>query len=572
MRRLLPRAPFSGAFRRAHRMMPISARFLIGAGGLAAFWAGGMISANEFAKLIVLMAVFIYGLAGSVATWTGSPAWLSRIARLTWLLFFADAAVRGVLRAYFGMRPGPGMVLQAVLNTNPGETMEFLQQQWRSIGAGAASLLLAMAAALWLEMRLARRAPAAPAVTRASRIGVSLMLALLVALHFNQTMAKENPLLFWPLRYQAHMQELRDMATLRKQLAELRTQPAEWAVRYHGEDRRTVLWVIGESTNRNNMSLYGYGRPTTPGLDRLRADLTVFDDVVSSESATMGSLMNMLTPASLRQPDAWRTKPDVLQLARAAGYKTFWLSNQAANDGWLSLVAEQADLLRYINNGEGRGENNLDGALLPHVDAALADPAPKKLIVVHLLGAHPTYEMRYPQEFARFDDIEDDIAAALKAAGRSFWIREQRDDYDNAILYGDYVLSEILRRAAAATAGRPAALLFSSDHGQEVGHFRNHAGQAAVENSGYEIPKLLWESPVGAIVGRGRRIPLQGRPYQTDYLDHTVLGLMKVTSAYYQPEHDLLSPQFRPMPRTLRGQPYLASPSACAQPHCHASR
>jgi heptose-I-phosphate ethanolaminephosphotransferase len=553
-------------------MMPISARFLIGAAGLATFWAGGMISANEFAKVAVLMAGCIYGLAGSIAAWTRSPALLGRISRLIWLLFFTDAAVRGFLRAYFGMRPGSGMVLQAVLNTNPGETVEFFTQQWRNVGVGVASLLLSMAAALWLERRLAQRESVRPRHTRASRIGVSVMLVLLVAIHFNKTMARENPVLFWPLRYHAHMQELRDMTALRQQLAQRRAQPAEWAVRYHGEDRRTVVWVIGESTNRNNMSLYGYARPTTPRLDALRGELTVFDDVISSASATMGSLMNMLTPASLQQPHAWQAKPDILQLARAAGFRTFWLSNQAANDGWLGLVAEQADQLRYINNGEGRGENNLDDALLPHVDDALTHPAPKKLIVVHLLGAHPTYDMRYPDSFARFDDVTDGVAIAMKAAGRSFWIRQQRDEYDNAILYGDYVLSEIIRRTGAASAGQAAALLYSSDHGQEVGHNRNHAGQSPTHNSGYEIPMLLWESAVGAVVHPGHKTTLRSRPYQTDHLDHTVLGLMKVTSAYYQPEHDVLGPQFRPMPRRVRGQPYLAGDAGCAQPPCLAVR
>ena len=551
---------------------PITALYLIGIAGLAAFWAGDMLSGNELAKLAVLMAGFIYGLAGSVALWSGSLAWLIRLAGLTWLLFFTDAAIRGFLRAYFGIRPSPGMVLQAVLNTNPGETSEFFIQQWRGLGMSLASLLLAMATALWLARRLRWRDRPLPAPRRAGRVGVTIMLVLLIAMHFNKTMAKENPVLFWPLRYHEHMQELREITVLRAQLAQDRSRPAEWAVRYYGEDQRTVVWVIGESTNRNNMSLYGYARPTTPRLDAMRGGLLVFDDVVSSASATMGSLMNMLTPASLDQPHAWRRKPDVLQLAREAGYKTFWLSNQAANDGWLGLVAEQADVLRYTNNGEGRGENNLDAAVLPHVDTALADPAPKKLIVVHLLGAHPTYDMRYPDNYARFDGMDDLVATAMRAASRSFWIRQQRDEYDNAILYGDHVLSEIVHRAAVANAGKPAALLFSSDHGQEVGHFRNHAGQSPAQTSGYEIPFLIWESRVGAIVSPDGRAALQRRPYQTDHIDHTVLGLMKVDSAYYQPQHDLLSPRFRPTPRRIGALPYLASDPLCAQPPCPAVR
>lgn len=552
--------------------MPITARYLIGLAGLAAFWVAGMLSGNELAKLAVLMAGCIYGLAGSVALWTRSPVWLSRLARLTWLLFFLDAAIRGFLRSYFGIRPAAGMVLQAVLNTNAGETSEFFTQQWRGLGLSLASLLLAMAAALWLEGQLRRRDPLTLPARRASRIGVSVMLVLLVTIHFNKTMAKENPVLFWPLRYQAHMQELRAMTALRAELAQSRTRPAQWAVRYHGEDQRTVIWVIGESTNRHNMSLYGYARATTPRLDAMKDELLVFDDVVSSDSATMGSLMNMLTPASLEQPDAWQTKPDMLQLASAAGYKTFWLSNQTANDGWLALVAEQADVLRYINKGQGRGENNLDAGLLSHVDTALADPAPKKLIVVHLLGTHPTYDMRYPPEFARFDGADDSVAAAMKAAGRSFWIRQQRDEYDNAVLYDDQVLSEIVRRTRAANADKPAALLFSSDHGQEVGHFRNHAGQSPGENSGYEIPFLVWESPVGATVSRDARAALQKRPYQTDHMENTVLGLMKVSSAYYQPEHDVLSSLFRPAPRRIGGHPYQRGTTGCAQPPCLAAR
>ncbi len=109
------------------------------------------------------------------------------------------------------------------------------------------------------------------------------------------------------------------------------------------------------------------------------------------------------------------------------------------------------------------------------------------------------------------------------------------------------------------------ALLFSADHGQEVGHTRNHAGQAPAENNGYEIPFLIWESSIGATVDPTSRVVVQKRPYQTDYLDHTVLGLMRVESTYYQPEHDVLSTRFKSMPRRIGGQPYLVK-APCTQP------
>jgi heptose-I-phosphate ethanolaminephosphotransferase len=74
-------------------------------------------------------------------------------------------------------------------------------------------------------------------------------------------------------------------------------------------------------------------------------------------------------------------------LAREAGFRIHWLSNQPPNDGWLGLVSRRADEQVFINKGSGRGENNFDGNLLPALETALQDPAPKKLIVVHLLGA-----------------------------------------------------------------------------------------------------------------------------------------------------------------------------------------
>jgi hypothetical protein len=49
------------------------------------------------------------------------------------------------------------------------------------------------------------------------------------------------------------------------------------------------------------------------------------------------------------------------------------------------------------------------------------------------------------------------------------------------------------------------------------------------------------------------------RPYQTDFLDDTLLGLMAIASDYHDPRRDILSAAFGPLPwsakRTALGVP-----------------
>ncbi|WP_426469782.1 sulfatase-like hydrolase/transferase, partial [Salmonella enterica] len=89
----------------------------------------------------------------------------------------------------------------------------------------------------------------------------------------------------------------------------------------------------------------------------------------------------------------------------------------------------------------------------------------------------------------RFNDVNDAVAEQLSAAGRSIWIRQLRNEYDNAITYNDFVVASMIKSTMASSPGA-ASLLFSADHGQEVGHTRDHAGQSVADPSGYEIPML----------------------------------------------------------------------------------
>ena len=60
-----------------------------------------------------------------------------------------------------------------------------------------------------------------------------------------------------------------------------------------------IVLVIGESTQRGKLSLYGYPLPTTPLLDNLKDskpnNLFVFSDVISPHAQTHESLSLSLT-------------------------------------------------------------------------------------------------------------------------------------------------------------------------------------------------------------------------------------------------------------------------------------
>ena len=98
-----------------------------------------------------------------------------------------------------------------------------------------------------------------------------------------------------------------------------------------GTAPRTLVLVLGESTTREHMHLYGYNRDTTPNLDALAASdkgLTVFRDVVSPRPYTIEVMQQILTFGDEQNPDRFLSDPSLINLLKQAGYKTFWITNQ----------------------------------------------------------------------------------------------------------------------------------------------------------------------------------------------------------------------------------------------------
>lgn len=208
---------------------------------------------------------------------------------------------------------------------------------------------------------------------------------------------------------------------------------------------RTIVLVIGESTSRLHMSLYGYGRETNPLLSQLKktdSGLTVFNGVVASRPYTIEMLQQALTFGDQKNPDAYLTTPSIMNLMKQAGYKTFWITNQQTmtkRNTMLTTFSEMADEQKYLNNNRSQNSKQYDEVVFEPFKTALKDSAKKKFIIIHLLGTHMNYKYRYTDSFAQFFGRNAVMPKSLDKRQIKFF-----NNYDNAVLYNDYVVSTLI--------------------------------------------------------------------------------------------------------------------------------
>ena len=324
----------------------------------------------------------------------------------------------------------------------------------------------------------------------------------------------------------------------------------------------TVILVIGESTSRHHMSLYGYPRPTTPLLAAMRPELAVFEDVISNHSSTIGSVIDSLT---IRPPapagGAMGGSVGVLQLARAAGFETTWLSNQNEFGVWdnpVTILAHQADRVKFHDRSLGKLSSRkvFDEAMLPDLDQALARrDSNRRLIVVHLMSTHLPYCWTKPSNFnplkEQFGKRLYGRQAYLIPSVKLFVKRRTRelDCYDNGVRYVDRMLGQIIARARRQSG--PATVLYFSDHGQAplLG-----SGHDSAEHSAYhvEIPFFLWSNPAyRAAYPHTWNSALANRtkPFSLALMAPTLLNLLELKSPLLRTKDSLFNAAFRPRAR-----------------------
>lgn len=335
---------------------------------------------------------------------------------------------------------------------------------------------------------------------------------------------------------------------------------------------QVIVMVIGESSRYDRWSLNGYERDTNPLLSQ-EANLVVLRDVITSVSATRLSVPVIISrkPATQSLKDGFSEK-SFLTAFKEAGYKTFWLSNQISFgkfDTPVSVFAKEADVVDFLNLGGFTDNSNYDEILFGPLKHAVADPAPKKLIVLHTLGSHWNYSHRYPKQF---DKWLPSLYGIDKPVYTDIRIKDKlNNSYDSSILYTDWFLDHVVNTLKEAD--KPAAMLYVADHGQTL--YDNSCRLAFHgHNTQYEfhVPAFAWYSDAYADrfpdkvaqLRRHRKARLA-----TENMFHTLLDLGDVRYPDERLDWSFVNPAFKQHKRYVDSYGWTDYDNATIKGDCH---
>lgn len=320
----------------------------------------------------------------------------------------------------------------------------------------------------------------------------------------------------------------------------------------------TVL-VVGETARADSFSLNGYDRPTNPLLAGL--DLVYFGNVSACGTATAVSLPCMFSdlPRAGYSKGAARSREGLLDVLEHAGIRTLWFDNNAGCKGVCgraeTWTAAGLDIDGLCEDGEC-----FDDVLLRQLDHTLTQASGDTLVVLHMNGSHgPAYYRRYPDAFRRFtpDCRSDELTDCAR--------QEIVNSYDNTIYYTDWFLAAVIERLERRSDRYDTALLYVSDHGESLGEYGLylHGTPYLLAPSGQtHVPMMVWLSrPYRRDFGvdtsclRKRR----GEALSHDYVFHSVLGMLDITTGARDADLDLFGACAGPAPLSALPSAHVAA-------------
>ena len=331
-----------------------------------------------------------------------------------------------------------------------------------------------------------------------------------------------------------------------------------------------IVFVIGESYNKHHSQLYGYNHETTPRQVALhkKGNLIPFTDVIAPFNLTSFVFKNIFSVHAVGDKGDWCDDPLFPELFRRAGYRVAFITNQFLPQAKEAVYDFSGGF--FLNNPIlSKAQFDVRNTKLYKFDAGVIrdydqivkkdieqNPDVPRLTILHLKGQHTNYHDRFPKDRKHFNekDYKKDWPEMSKRC------RMLLADYDNATLYNDSIMSEVIKRFE----DEDAIVVYMSDHGEEAFgdgmeiFGRNHSATIdfRLAHEEYEIPMWIWYS--NKYAKRHPDIVKQvkeacHRPFMTDNISQVLLYLAGIKSTHYRDDYNVLSDEYNTQrPRIIK--------------------
>lgn len=333
-------------------------------------------------------------------------------------------------------------------------------------------------------------------------------------------------------------------------------------------DAKNIVLIIGESMGPHHSQQYSYFMNTTPRQVALEKSglLVPFSDVVAPWNLTSFVFKNIFSMHVVGQRGEWCDYPLFPQLFRKAGYHVSFITNQflpqakeAVYDFSGGFFLNHKELSESMFDTRNTRLHTFDDGLLADYDNKLkAENKENNLIIFHLIGSHVSYNRRYPKSRKHFKAADYEQKRPELTKQRRYMLAH----YDNAILYNDSIVDQIVKRFA----NEEAVVIYMPDHGEECFEgnrgiiCRNHSAEIDYDLARYEFAVPFWIYCSPKYIERHPKVfeqikAVRHKRFMTDALPHLLLHLGGIKAKNYRSEYDILSPQYNEKrPRILKNQ------------------
>lgn len=332
-------------------------------------------------------------------------------------------------------------------------------------------------------------------------------------------------------------------------------------------ERPNVILIVIDTLRADHLSAYGYGRKTSPNIDRLAAQGVLYEQCISASSWTLPAHASLFTGMFARDhkttSEHWELDASfdtLAELLRASGYHTGGFSNNVWTDDFSGLTQgfdtflqlwrirkadkgriSQDDPAKDMHSAETNEEVFTWLEELPdksrHV-AAQGRPAPF-FVFINYYEPHLPYRPTRPYDD---DFLPEGVDQGTVRRLRSFyspreygyilgvpWMKVSDREveiltalYDGEIAYIDSIIGKLVEGLRSRDLLDDTLLVITSDHGEHLGENHMLSHKLSVYDPLLRVPLILWNP---------ERIP-SGARIKTQVQAHDVFGsILRLTGA-----------------------------------------